>query len=281
MKRHFDELDVGRCIANYLIVLLHAGGLAVQYGRPGSAETAVGDFVTQRGCNVALSALFVISGYLLFSGYRLADWPRKIVSRLRRLMLPYIAWNAAFVAFYLSVADLVPRIASRVTQFGLDSVGGVVDKIIGPCTVPIDVPLWYVRFVFVIAVVSPVLWPLLRQWAGRFAFLGLVTAYYAVTAFGDCEGWVLNGYRTLLLLLALGARAWRSLPRMARRRLPDAASAVHRSGARDDVVGLVRLAEAEEPGNQPEAILGVMKGRWRATASICSHPVAESQGCVL
>lgn len=78
------KIDAARCVANYLIVLLHAGGAACQYGVPGSVEYGVGMFLTEGFGNIALAALFLLSGYLLFRNFDVSAWPRKMGSRLVR-----------------------------------------------------------------------------------------------------------------------------------------------------------------------------------------------------
>lgn len=193
------SLDFGRCLANYMIVLLHAWGAASQYGTVGSVELAGWTMVASYGCNFALSALFVISGYLLFRCYELSVWPRKIVRRVRRLMVPYVCWNVVFVLFYLSVARFFPRVGERVAAFGLDTWRGVLAKIAHPVAVPIDVPVWYLRAVFVFALLSPALWALLRHRVGRWIGLTAVAGWYLLDGvWGVVPG--VPGYPTDALL---------------------------------------------------------------------------------
>ena len=174
------------------------GGQPVRHGRIGRA-CAGWTMVASYGCNFALSALFVISGYLLFRCYELSVWPRKIVRRVRRLMVPYVCWNVVFVLFYLSVARFFPRVGERVAAFGLDTWRGVLAKIAHPVAVPIDVPVWYLRAVFVFALLSPALWALLRHRVGRWIGLTAVAGWYLLDGvWGVVPG--VPGYPTDALL---------------------------------------------------------------------------------
>lgn len=176
------EFDLFRCAANYMIVLLHAWGAACQYCDQSSFESMTCAFFADKCCNVALAALFLISGHLLFRNYYdMSAWTRKMGNRMRRLFVPYVCWNLVFVSFYLAVGRLFPRVGQRVSGFGLDTFTGAVSKILHPFVQPIDVPLWFVRTIFVFALVSPVMWVALRRKRGRWIGLWAVTAYFLAT----------------------------------------------------------------------------------------------------
>lgn len=183
------EIDFGRCLANYMIVLLHAWGAASQYGEVGSWEMRGWTFVASYGCNFALSALFLLSGYLFFKGFSWTSWPAKVGRRVRRLMVPYVCWNLLFVAFYLAVGGLFARVGDRVAAFGLASWSGALAKVLHPWVEPIDVPVWYLRAVFAFALLAPVWWAFLRSRMGRWIGLGLVAGWYVASGvFGVLPG---------------------------------------------------------------------------------------------
>lgn len=159
------ELDVVRCVANYLIVLLH-GWAAFQYVANDTVEFYGWTFVCSHLSWLAIPSFFMISGYLLFRGFSLRVWPNKMNRRIRRLAVPYLAWNLLFVAFYLTMAHFVPRLGQRVATFGLDSFAGAFSKILSLTVGPIDGPLWFLRVLFLFAVASPILWCALRARKG-------------------------------------------------------------------------------------------------------------------
>lgn len=159
------ELDVVRCVANYMIVLLH-GWAAFQYVANDTVEFYGWTFVCSHLSWVAIPSFFMISGYLLFKGFSFPTWPKKMNRRIRRLAVPYVAWNVLFVAFYLVMANLVPRLNQRVATFGLDTFSGAFSKVLSLTVGPIDGPLWFLRVLFLFAVASPILWSALRVGKG-------------------------------------------------------------------------------------------------------------------
>lgn len=169
MKRD-QRLDVARCFMNYMIVLLHAWA-AFQYVPNRGLEFVSWTFICSHLCWMAIPAFFLISGYLLFSNYDLSKWPAKMRNRMKRLAIPYIVWNLTFVVAYLLMGKVVPRIGTRVETFGIDTVSGAFSKVLSLTVSPIDGPLWFIRSVFLFALVSPLIYLLLKPLKGKFALV--------------------------------------------------------------------------------------------------------------
>lgn len=164
-KQRSISIDVVRCVSNYLIVLLHAWA-AFQYVARSGVEFIAWTAICSHLSWMAIPTLFMISGYLLFAGYDVSKYPSKVCRRVKRLALPYIAWNTLFVIIYFSLAKVIPRLSARVDSFGLDSVSGSLSKIVSFSVAPIDGPLWYLRTVFLLALVSPIVWGVMNVWKG-------------------------------------------------------------------------------------------------------------------
>lgn len=160
-KSRSVELDVIRTLMNYLIVLLHAWA-AFQYVKVGTIEFKTWTLVCSHLCWMAIPTFFLISGYLLFLRFSIATWPAKLWRRTRRLVVPYAAWNVLFVVFYLSLARFVPRLGVRVASFGMDTFAGTFSKVFSFTVPPIDGPLWFLRTLFFLTVLSPIFLLLLR-----------------------------------------------------------------------------------------------------------------------
>lgn len=175
-------IDVARTFANYAIVLMHAWA-AYQYVAADTCEYSFWHFVCNDMTAAVLPGLFLISGYLLANGMVGATWilwREKLWRRVKRLAVPYTAWNVTFVVFYLLASRLVPRLAQRVSSFGLDTLGGAFNKCISLMTDPIDMPTWFMRTLFIYALLSVFLLPLLRRVNGLIAY-GLLGVWFAVT----------------------------------------------------------------------------------------------------
>lgn len=190
-----DRIDFIRCISNYLIVLLHSWA-AFQYVKWSGVEFVAWTAICSHLCWMAIPTLFVISGYLLYTGYDVSKYTSKIARRVKRLAVPYIAWNTLFVVIYVSLAKFVPRLSARVDSFGLDSISGCLSKILSLTVGPIDGPLWYLRAIFILACVSPILWGIMKFWTG-------------IPALVLCVGWcALESALGLKEILSLTAPAY-------------------------------------------------------------------------
>ena len=168
----FDErrsIDVARTFANYAIVIMH-GWAAQQYVTGGTWEHRIWDFICNDVTSIVLPALFYISGYLMMRNFNSASYGTKVSRRVKRLLIPYVAWNLTFVVFYLCIYRFVPRMRARVESFGLSSWQGAFDKVFSLMMDPIDMPTWFMRTLMVYAILSLPLWLLLRKWKGVLAY---------------------------------------------------------------------------------------------------------------
>ena len=155
---HHDEYDIIRTICNVLIVLHHSSfaGLILT----GGAWFSV---LLIRDVAWTLPTFFLLSGYLMFCGMSLGTWRGKIVRRMKRLMIPFFAWNAIFVVCFIGIRYLVPSAASAFDG-GADKTSlWFLSKIFGFSVQPGDPPLWYLRTLMVYALLAPILLILFRK----------------------------------------------------------------------------------------------------------------------
>ena len=183
MVRDF-RLDAVRLMANYLVVLIHAWA-AFQYCVRDNIEFRFWQFVCNGVGGVAMPALFLVSGYLM--SCNMGEYVSKIKRRIRRLVVPFVAWNLVFVIFYILLAGLFPRLSQRVEQFGLDSIWGILSKTVSLFDAPIDMPLWYLRAVFFYCLVSVVFWYGIKKIGiAVVAIVAIVSLYFSVMlGYGD------------------------------------------------------------------------------------------------
>ena len=163
-----DRIDIVRCASNYMIVCLHAWA-AFQYVERTGIEFVMWTAICTQLLWMSLPTLFLLSGYLLFSGYSVLKFPSKIGRRVKRLVAPYLVWNIFFAIVYIALAKTMPGFSARVSSLGLNSVSGIIYKISSISSVPIDGPLWYLRLVFILALTSPIMWFIMKAGKGIFA----------------------------------------------------------------------------------------------------------------
>lgn len=126
---------------------------------------------------IGVPCLSAISGYLLFrKGFAAFDYTATIKSKTKTVLLPFLLWNGAL---FLAVL-LIQRVGLGVGYFPdlwnaspreIISHGAAVEEL------PVNVPLYFLRDLFVCILLSPILALLVRRFAlPTLAVLLLVTA---------------------------------------------------------------------------------------------------------
>ena len=112
---------------------------------------------TNKMMEVVVPCFFFISGYLFFRNYTPADFLKKLRTRLRSLLVPYLLWNTIFAAAWYVAIQFIPDFVSD--RFPYDS---ILDVIVGILSCQYSV-LWYVGVIFVYALFAPLLWLMVRR----------------------------------------------------------------------------------------------------------------------
>ena len=136
----------------------------------------------------AVPLFFAISGYLFFYGtkeFTFSIYRQKLGRRIRTLVIPYVAWCT--IAFLLHAAVSVKNGEPLPWPLSLDLWWGCRQIIPGyvcllgysvaPVTAPVLVPLWFMRDIFMLALLAPFVRFVLRH-MGWWCILLLATAYY-------------------------------------------------------------------------------------------------------
>lgn len=173
MKKSMEITDM-RLLCNLMIVLWHAWA-ANQYCQlmKDGIEFAIWEKICCSAVNLAMPVFFFFSGYLLMQGFRFENYFEKIKRRVKRLCVPYVLWNLIFVVSYLAMSSVVPRIQRRVDSFEITTLSGILTKTLGFLTPPINMPLWFIRTIFIYAVISPLFLLLWKK--GRGVLLWIVS----------------------------------------------------------------------------------------------------------
>lgn len=139
--------------------------------------------------NVTVPTFFFISGFLFFANFREFSWDgykRKLRSRVRTLLVPYLAWNiGAFV-----VMSVATGVYAGDLGLVLESLGNFNASILWnyvpinstelwwganwSLATPYVLPLWFVRDLMVVCLLSPVVFWLVKHlggWAIALLFL--------------------------------------------------------------------------------------------------------------
>lgn len=149
-------------------------------------------------CSSAVPLFFFISGYLYFrggnEGFSVNQYITKTRNRIKSLLVPYLLWNTLFlVAFYVA-ESIFPSMTSgshkTIAEYGLS------DYLMAYWNAregfPIDGPLWFVRNLMILSILSP-----MAYWFLKYRILGLVIIIMALS-FGPQDAyWLFGAYCAL------------------------------------------------------------------------------------
>ena len=119
---------------------------------------------------VAVPAFFVISGYLFFlriKSFDLATYKYKVRRRFSSLFIPYLIWNVVAIMYPLSLhlfrGETMPSDVWGYLAYLWDTGE--------PLHTPLNYPLWYMRDLIVLTILSPLIYHLLKYLKGFFILL--------------------------------------------------------------------------------------------------------------
>lgn len=158
-------------------------------------------FLTFGVFRTTVPVLTAISAYLIFTRFDFSQTLALWASKVRRILLPLLIWNAPFVlAVYL-----VQRYGVVAHDFSVHlhpfQPGAWADALLGIVERPVNYPLNFLRDLFVLALLSPLYLLLLRKapWAGA----ALVLLVYAF----DLDGLLIQRNSMLVSFYVGGAAA--------------------------------------------------------------------------
>lgn len=135
-------------------------------------------FVSYFISSISVPAFFFISGFLFFRSWKFSwtSWGGvKIRNRIRSLFIPYVVWNTIFIVVLFFLQRLLPS-GSLSTKLISDynwmdflmsyvSMDYVVSGFsFRPFMIgPIDLPLWYLRDLIILSILTPAIYAILRR----------------------------------------------------------------------------------------------------------------------
>lgn len=162
------------------------------------------DFISGSLAPLANPFFFFISGLLFFhcKQFTRKVYINKIRHRLQSLLIPYILWNLLFLLIIAIGSSLRPGwtaiIDKPLSNFTIKDYLLIFwdTSLIGQkggLATPIDIPLWFVRNLMVLSLVSPFIYTtihFLSRWHKRLALFMLIIFLYAIHYLPDqWEGW--------------------------------------------------------------------------------------------
>lgn len=123
--------------------------------------------------DVCVPLFFFISGFLFFynSDFTKETYLAKLKKRIKTLLVPYLIWNfVGFILLLIYVHPKVLRFFPLLNNYRVDIVSFLSSfwvtnlpiSMSGPAN-PINTPLWFIRDLMVLVVLSPIIWWLIKK----------------------------------------------------------------------------------------------------------------------
>jgi surface polysaccharide O-acyltransferase-like enzyme len=200
-KAQSDAISLLRFPMALLVILIHTDGYYATWQYDVNLLSGEGvcfliGYILRLFAGIAVPTFFMISGFLFFNNFREFSWDgykKKMKSRLKTLIVPFVLWNVAVWA-----ALLVAKIGKMYYTGGSWDI--VTDYLAEKSwhfiwdinrwgdanrpwlwwttylTGPINFPLWFLRDLIVVTVLSPLIYWVVKK-LKKFAVLILLVAY--------------------------------------------------------------------------------------------------------
>lgn len=172
------RIDIMRSFCNVLVLATHA--YPFMYAANHGVEFWFCTLFSRHFAMIILPTLFFVSGYCMFIGNG-GGYLSKIKSRVRRLVLPYFAWNIVFLLLYLALGLVSEAAYKNLVDWDCLSFVGCIKRLLVINETVIDGPMWFVRCLFVLCL----FYPLLRWMYRNFSLMFIVVLGFAVVILGD------------------------------------------------------------------------------------------------
>lgn len=186
-KAQSDTISLLRFPMALLVILIHTDGYYSGWKTDVELLSAEGicfllGYIVRLFAKIAVPTFFMISGFLFFNNFREFSWEgykKKMKSRLKTLIVPFVLWNV--VVFLALIASKIAKMYyigeswDYVTDFIAETNWHFIWDInhwndanrpwlwwTTYMTGPIDLPLWFLRDLIVVTVLSPLIYWLVK-----------------------------------------------------------------------------------------------------------------------
>ena len=118
---------------------------------------------------VAVPIFFIISGFLLFRNYNYSLYGSIIIKKFYSLFVPYLFWTT-LVVFLLFILQSIPGV-SHFFYYNLIKDLSTQELVIATWVNPKNYPLWFLRDLIFLIILSPILFYLTKNWTKSFLIL--------------------------------------------------------------------------------------------------------------
>lgn len=189
------RIDALRIVLIGLIVLAHGGKSLLVMPERGPVAEWVLEILNRNVDFTAVPLFFTLSGYLFLRRFELsrAAYGEMLKKKFASILIPYLVFNIG-ISIWLLIFGSLPMIGTATTL----RTDGIVVKTLGLFTLPINYPLWFLRDLLVVFLLSPVLLLFFKE-IPRVGLVVLFTAWAAgspgaYSLSGNAFAFYLGGY---------------------------------------------------------------------------------------
>lgn len=135
---------------------------------------------SQQFLRIALRMFFLISGYLFFLSFKSIkeDYVTKIKKRTRQVAIPFVFWSALWIVIYFCLQQF-PQTRNLFEGTLISEID--INGLLGTLFLhPIPFQLWSIRDLFLLALLSPILYILIKYFKYTAAIFFIITWYLEV-----------------------------------------------------------------------------------------------------
>jgi len=161
-------------------------------------NTLLGPFLKDTFVRGAVPLLSVISGYLAYASFSGRRFQQFVVKKIWRLLVPYIVWNTLFaILFYIGYLFFKYPNVGALLHSG--NIGDVVKVILGINRIPINAPTYFLRDLFLVTLMTPIISILSRRYLHIFISIVFLTSLFTFFPIWSFFGYsILYRYDTIL-----------------------------------------------------------------------------------
>lgn len=164
MKERLDYITNLRFPLIVGVVLDHASVVMPESVRGGEYLPSLLFSMLQTVVKISVPVFFIISGFLFFKGVESSGkemYERKLRSRVRTLVVPYVLWTLIFLAYMLT-GQLPNVIHSHCFDAVNDLFTWQIFWMYKEC-LPLHFSMWYVRDLILLCLLSPIVWLMIKH----------------------------------------------------------------------------------------------------------------------
>lgn len=190
-----NVIDILRFPLMVAVVFIHTDLLNFRFGNGPIPDTVfvfpyIFNLISGGICRVAVPLFFFVSGYLFFSGYKpetAVNYKQKLKNRYYSLLIPYFLWNTLYLGLFAAGQMIFPFLLSGnnklITDYSITNYLQVYWNIIGGLF-PIDGPLWFLRDLIIVSLLSPLIHFFIKYTKG---FIVLILLFLWIFNIGTVE----------------------------------------------------------------------------------------------